>query len=234
MNLRRGEGRPVVIGHRGAAAVAPENTLASLRAAVDAGADVVEFDVLPGLVLGHSPAETATDPLTLDDALSFLGAHGVGVHLDLKLGGYERDAAAAVERHGLAERAVVSTAYAAVARRVRAAAPRLPVAIGYPRDRLGVSRLGWPEPLPRAGAMLLRQAMPVRVPLLLRSAGASVLALHHTLCSPPAVAAAHRRGAPVLAWTVNDESSLHRVLAAGVDGIVTDDPKRALATLSRL
>ena len=58
MNLFRGEhGRPLVIGHRGAAALAPENTLASLQAAVDARADVVEFDISPGLRLGHSLGE---------------------------------------------------------------------------------------------------------------------------------------------------------------------------------
>jgi glycerophosphoryl diester phosphodiesterase len=35
----------LVIGHRGAAGIAPENTLESLRAGVDAGADMLEFDV---------------------------------------------------------------------------------------------------------------------------------------------------------------------------------------------
>ena len=37
--------RPLIIGHRGASAVAPENTLASFRLAIEAGADGVEFDV---------------------------------------------------------------------------------------------------------------------------------------------------------------------------------------------
>lgn len=36
---------PRIIGHRGAAALAPENTLAALRVAAAAGADWVEFDV---------------------------------------------------------------------------------------------------------------------------------------------------------------------------------------------
>jgi hypothetical protein len=55
MNLLRGPERPFVIGHRGAAGVAPENTLASLEAAVEAGVDIVEFDVQPNLRLGHTP-----------------------------------------------------------------------------------------------------------------------------------------------------------------------------------
>ena len=234
MNLWRGDDRPLLIGHRGAAAVAPENTLASLEAAVDAGADIVEFDVLPGLRLGHSVREAAAEPLALDDALAFLARHDVGVHLDLKHQGYERDVAVAVARHALGERALVSTAFASIARRMRAAAPELPVAIGYPRDRLGVSKLRWPAPLPRTGAAAVRQAMPLRVPLLLCWARATVLALHHTLCSRAAVATAHRLGAPVLAWTVNDEAALRCVVAAGVDGIVSDDPKTVLATLTRL
>jgi glycerophosphoryl diester phosphodiesterase len=233
--LGRAEGRrPLVIGHRGAAAVAPENTLASLEAAVAARVDLVEFDISPGLLLGHSLDELPPDALTLDEAFEFLKAHGVGVHLDVKLPGYEEQVLEAIRRHGVAERAVLSTAFAVTARRFAQLAPELPRAIGYPRDRLGVSNLRWPLPLQRAGAMTLRQAMPVRVPLLLRWARANTLSLHHTLCSRAAVATAHRLGAPVLAWTVNDASVVRRVAAAGVDGIVSDDPEMTLATLLAL
>lgn len=38
-------GRPLVVAHRGASAVAPENSLGALRRAVELGADGVEFDV---------------------------------------------------------------------------------------------------------------------------------------------------------------------------------------------
>jgi len=235
VNLWRAAGRrPLVIGHRGAAAVAPENTLAALEAAVAARVDLVEFDISPGLRLGHSLDELPNDSISLDDALEFLQAHGVGVHLDVKLPGYEDQVLASIRRHGVAERAILSTAFAVTARRFARLAPELPRAIGYPRDRLGVSNLRWPKPLQRAAATALRQAMPVRVPLLLRWAGANTLSLHHTLCSRAAVAVAHRLGAPVLAWTVNDESGVRRVAAAGVDGIVSDDPEMTLATLLAL
>src|SRR5215216_1412155 len=36
---------PLIIAHRGASAVAPENTLAAFEAAIAAGADGIEFDV---------------------------------------------------------------------------------------------------------------------------------------------------------------------------------------------
>ncbi|MCW2963725.1 MAG: glycerophosphoryl diester phosphodiesterase [Actinomycetia bacterium] len=234
MNLRKTDGRPLVIGHRGAAAVAPENTLAALEAAVAARVDLVEFDISPGLRLGHSLDELPHDSISLDEAFEYLKAHDVGVHLDVKLPGYEEQVLEAIERHAFAERAVLSTAFAVTARRFARLAPDLPRAIGYPRDRLGVSNLHWPPPLQRAGATALRQAMPVRVPLLLRWARANTLSLHHTLCSRAAVATAHRLGAPVLAWTVNDPAGVRRVTAAGVDGIVSDDPEMTVATLLAL
>jgi len=235
VKLRRGrDDRPLVIGHRGAAAVAPENTRAALEAGVAAGADLIEFDISPGLRLGHSDDELPADELHLDDALELLAATAVGLHLDVKLPGYEAEVVDAIRRHGLAERSLVSTAFAATSRRVAALAPGLSVAIGYPRDRLNAARLPWPLPLRRAGAAALRSAMPVRIPALLRWARADTLSLHHTLCSSAAVAAAHRRGAPVLAWTINDPDGVRRVTKAGVDGIVSDDPEMALATLRAL
>jgi glycerophosphoryl diester phosphodiesterase len=228
---RRGE-RPLVIGHRGAAAIAPENTRAALQAAVASGADAVEFDISPGLVLGHAPDELPKDSLSLDEAFEELAPHELGLHLDVKLPGYEAEVVAAVRRHGLEARTYFSTAYAQSARRLASLAPGLGVAIGYPRDRYGVSTaIRWPDAAKRAGAAALRQAMPIRVPILLRQARASVLSLHHTLCSRAAVNAAHRAGAPVLAWTVNDPAAVRRMRAAGVDGIVSDDPEMALATL---
>jgi len=232
LDLRRAGGRPLVIGHRGAKAVAPENTIASFEAAIAAGVDLVEFDVGPGLLVAHDPGVAGAP--TLDDVLDLLARAGVGAHVDLKEPGYEREAVEAIRRHGLAERALVSTAFAQAARRVRGLAPGLPVAIGYPRDRYGVSRFTWPGPLTRAGAAALRQAMPVRVPLLLRLSHANVLALHQTLCSPRAVAAAHRLGAPVLAWTANDAATMLRLVGAGVDALVSDDPQVVTSTLATL
>jgi glycerophosphoryl diester phosphodiesterase len=233
VKLERRGGRPLLIGHRGAKAVAPENSLAALEAAVAAGVDVVELDVSPGLLVAHAVEDVHDETLALDDALAFLALHGVGVHLDVKLPGYERELVAAIDRLGIREHVYFSTAFAAVARRVAALAPDLTVAIGYPRDRYGVSRIAWPERVTRVGAAALRQAMPVRIPLLLRAARADALALHHALCSRAAVATAHRLGAPVLVWTVNDPAEAKRFAALGVDGIVSDDPGSLRATLPR-
>jgi len=228
---RRNGRRPLVIGHRGAAAVAPENTLASLEAAVAARADLVEFDVAADLTLSHSPWEMPGETLDLDGALEYLRAHGCGVHLDLKHVGIEEEAVAAIRRHGLGGRAIVSTAWPRAGRRLAAIAPELPRAIGYPRDRYGISRIRWPAALTAPGAAALRAAMPARVPVMLRWARANVLALHHALVSRAAVRRAHAVGVPVLAWTANDAALVARLGELGVDAIVSDDPAMAVATL---
>lgn len=232
MNLRRDGTRPLVIGHRGAAHVAPENTLGALEAAVRAGADIVEFDVSPGLVLAHSPGEVPAGAPGLDEALDYIALAGVGAHVDVKQGGYEREVVAAIRAHGLEDRALVSTALVPVGRELARVAPGLPRAIGYPRDRFGVSRFRWPPAPTAAGAAALRAVVPLRIPLLLRQARADVLALHHTLCSRAAVAVAHRGGAAVLAWPVSDAAGALRMADLGVDAIVSDDPETTLGALN--
>ena len=58
ISLERRNGLPLRIGHRGAAALAPENTLQSFRTALAAGVDLIEFDLLQlrdgNVVVAHS------------------------------------------------------------------------------------------------------------------------------------------------------------------------------------
>src|SRR5512138_2530443 len=81
----RASGRPLVLGHRGASADAPENTLAAFRLALEQGADGVELDVRrcrTGEVVVVHDADTsrvAGAPLRVGDAsLSELRALDVG------------------------------------------------------------------------------------------------------------------------------------------------------------
>jgi glycerophosphoryl diester phosphodiesterase len=228
VNLRRGNGRPLVVAHRGASVEAPENSRESFEGAVEAGADLVELDVTHGLVVAHDPGAPG---LHLYQVLELLAPHSIGVHVDLKQPGDEEAVLEAIDRFGLRERALLSTAFPHVAHRLASLAPDVPRAIGYPRDRLGAARFSWPAALTRTGAAALRAAMPARIPLLLARTNATVLALHHTLCSAAAVSAAHRRGVPVFVWTVNEADRIRQLAALGVDAIVSDDPKKALATL---
>ena len=132
VNLFRGElGRPLVIGHRGAAALAAENTLASLEAAIAAGRTSSSSTSRPVSRLGTRSSELPRDELSLDEALEFLGGHDVGLHLDVKLPGYEDGVLDALRRHRLEDRAYLSTAFAVTGAADRGQGARL-----HDRDRL--------------------------------------------------------------------------------------------------
>jgi glycerophosphoryl diester phosphodiesterase len=215
--------------------VAPENTLRGLAAAVEAGVDVVELDVLVAegrLVLGHSPKELPEEPATLDDALAALSEAGVGVHVDVKVKGAEKAIVEAIQRSGVADRAYVAALWPATVRRFAELAPALPRALSYPEDRAGVSHrrgLGW---LAVAGPAALRVALPHRIVRMLDGARATLASLHHGVVSAAVVDRCHAAGFPVLVWTVDDPAQIRRLDALGVDAIVSNDPKMLEATLA--
>lgn len=231
------DGRPLVIGHRGAPVLAPANTLESFAAAVAAGADAIELDVGRDLVVTHSEHELPENPVTLDDALAFVAGNAVAVLVDLKHPGVEHDVAAALRRHGLLERAFVSSTSPAALRRLASADEAVTRSITYPNDRYRISRFGWPRPVTASSAAVARAAMPLRVPPLLTASAAGALTLHHALVSAAVLRAVSSRGAALVAWTVNDPERIAALGRLGVDGIVTDDPgkaREALATLNPL
>ncbi len=230
MRLRAEEGRFLRIAHRGAAALAEENSLAAIEAGLAADVDLVEFDVLEvagRLVVAHAPELADPGVPTLDDALELArAAPGVGLDVDLKWQGYELKVVEAIRRHGLVERTLVSSCFPTSLRAVRELEPRLATAFAYPLDRHRVSeRRLVPEALVRASLLGMRRALPTRIQRMLARAEADVATLHWLVISPRLVERCHAAGAAVWAWTVNDAAVIESVAAAGVDGVITDDPR---------
>ncbi|MEZ4451817.1 MAG: glycerophosphodiester phosphodiesterase family protein [Nannocystaceae bacterium] len=64
-----------------------------------------------------------------------------------------------------------------------------------------------------------------------RRAVPDVLAVEHVLATPKYVRRMHRRGYKVLVWTVNDPAVMGRLIDAGVDGIITDYPDRLIEVM---
>jgi glycerophosphoryl diester phosphodiesterase len=229
IDLGRRDGRMLRIGHRGAAALAPENTIESLRLALELGCDLVEFDVhdVDGtLLLVHDrPAGPIPGLPTLDEALEFLAETDSGVHLDLKARGAEEAVADAIRRHGLVRRTVVSSFRPETLRALAAAEPGLRLGLTYPEDRRGLSRQRLTAPLAGAGLALFRAVLPPRVPGLLRRARASAAMLHFSVVTRSVITRCHAQGVPVLVWTVDDRALVPRLDALGVDGVITNDPR---------
>jgi glycerophosphoryl diester phosphodiesterase len=217
------------IGHRGAAALAPENTLRSIERALEVGVDMVEVDVVPladgTLVLAHDPPGETGDLPTLDEALAFVADRSVQVMLDVKGPGYERALVEAVRRAGLVERTLVSSCYPETVRLLGGLEPGLRRGLTYPFDRLGISSRRFLRPAVRGALGTLRATLPLRIGRLLARADASVATLNYTVISAAVVRSCHARGAQVLAWTVDDPVVAARLAALGVDGMISDDPR---------
>jgi glycerophosphoryl diester phosphodiesterase len=235
IDLRRTDG-PLAIGHRGAKALAPENTRAAFDAAAATGVDAIEFDVLRGsdgdLVLGHSLDELPADPFRFEDALAWFAGRAELLHVDVKADDVETEIVDGLRRHGVLERAYVSSTDAPVLQRFAVLEPSLPRALTYPEDRLGISRLRGTGPLIAVGLAVARAALPYRIASILRDSSATVASLEHRVVTAAVVRHCHAAGLPVVTWTVNEPERVRELVALGVDGIVSDDPRIFAATLS--
>lgn len=253
IELRRTAGQFARVGHRGASALAPENTLAALELAVELGCDMLEFDVLDladgSLVLAHSNnlrevshgaargrvrglalealRQVAPALPTLDDALAFCADRlpKTALQLDLKRRGIEERVVEALRRHDVLDRSWVSGFDAQALRRVAEVEPDLARSYTLPRDRFGISKRGPLAPVVRGALASLGASLPRRLPSLLSSARAQAATLHHSVASPSAIARAHEVGAAVYVWTVDDPRLARTLVAAGADGIITNDPR---------
>jgi glycerophosphoryl diester phosphodiesterase len=224
------------VGHKGAAHIAPGNTLASFQAAVRAGVDMIEFDVLSEqpdgsgrLLLAHDYEVLAEGAApTLEEGLEHLcGAEFAGIELDVdvKIPGYGSRVVQALREHELIERSLVSGTFPLELDAIRALEPGL--------------RLGWSVPRARrdytanlltaipALAMLTgyRAWLPARARSALRSGRFDAIMAHWRLVTGPLVRAVHEGGGELYVWTVDDAAQITKLTALGVDGIITNDPR---------
>jgi len=253
--------RPRIFGHRGASGVAPENTLPSFALAAALGVGYLELDVHAtrdgeivvlhdaqldrttdgrGLVRQHTWAEVAaldagwhfthdgrTFPYRgqrvrvprLSEVLSAFPAHGLNI--EIKQGEPAIvDAVLDVLRAGQAlERTLLAAEHDEIMQAIR-------VAVG---DRVAtgmsigdvmsffdrVSRDDW-QGYVRPGNAL--QVPPAH-------GGIEIV-------TPAFVGAAHRVGLEVHVWTINDADEIARLLALGVDGVMSDLPGLIVAAVA--
>ncbi|MDX6486741.1 MAG: glycerophosphoryl diester phosphodiesterase [Gaiellaceae bacterium] len=228
MNLLRGDRAVVRIAHRAGALLEAENSLAAIEASSALGVDAVELDVVPAadgrLVLAHGPRVPAEAP-SLDEGLDLAARLGLSVQMDVKVRGTERAVADALRRHELLERSFVSSFSRPILRAFASIEPRLPRSLTYPEDRHGLSDRPLVAPAVRAGLAGLRTLLPRRLPRWLRSVEASAATLNAAVVTPRAVEVCHGLGVAVYVWTVNDAALAISLVATGIDGIITDDPR---------
>ncbi len=222
------------VGHRGADLLAPGNTLASFDAAVAAGVDMIEFDVLPEpgtgrLVLAHDYDELRSRaPLTLAQGLDHLlqaRFAGLELDLDLKLPGREREVVGELRTRGLLDRTLISSHHLASLAALRRCAPGLRLGWSVPRVRRDYLRSPLTAVPARAAARLLRALMPARVAAALRAGRCDAVMAHWLLVTPALVRSIAAAGGELYVWTVDDARRIAELQALGVTGVITNDPR---------
>ncbi|HSM91938.1 MAG TPA: glycerophosphodiester phosphodiesterase [Anaeromyxobacteraceae bacterium] len=247
----RAEGRPLVLGHRGASAEAPENTIAAFRLALERGADGVELDAWRcgsgELVVAHDDdlRRVGGSPLVLRDApLSALRAVDVGSWKGARF----RD-----ERVPLLAEVFEALPRAVVNVELKSAALRPPdVGLARAVARL-VRELGAEERVlvssfdfrlvaafrafaPRVATGLLFEdghAWRARVPLSAALLRPSSLNPDVRLATAARLRRWERGGRGVFAWTVDAPEDVARLCALGAAGIIANDPGAAREAVRR-
>jgi len=223
------------VGHKGAHHIAPGNTLASFDAALEAGVDMIEFDVLPErgrtgrLLLAHdyTDAERA-DVLELADGLAHLqGApyEGIELDVDLKGTGYERQVIDALREHGLLDRALISTMEIESIRRIRELEPAARLGLSVPklkRDLLA----NWYTRYPTyAVAAAAKRRLPRLAARAIRNGEYDALMCHWALATRRLAETITAAGGELYVWTVDDAARIAALEAMGVAGVITNDPR---------
>lgn len=230
------ETRPRLVGHKGAAHLAPGNTLASFDAALEHGVDMIEFDVLSEriggggeLLLAHDYEDLrARTPLTLRQGLEHLAGEGfaqVEFDVDLKIPGYELRVVEELRAFCLTGRALLSSMYPASLARVRAAEPALRLGWSVPRVRRDYTT-GMLTAIPAFAALSgYRATLPRRAQRALRRGLVDAIMAHWRVVTPALVRAVRSAGGELYVWTVDDAAHISKLVALGVSGIITNDPR---------
>ena len=231
------------VGHKGADHIAPGNTFASFQAALAQGVDTIEFDVISEyddgtgeLLLAHDREDAVgRTPHTLDEGLAHFAEatyDGVDLIVDLKLEGYESRVVAAIARHGLESRSLVSTMEEPSLKLLRARHPE--IRLGWSVPRLQRDPIRNPFIAPPAFVLLhyMRWALPSVTANRMRRGEIDALMAHWRLATPRLAQTIRAAGGELYIWTVDDRKRIAGLERMGVTGVISNDPRLFATTAS--
>jgi glycerophosphoryl diester phosphodiesterase len=222
------------VGHKGADLIAPGNTQASFDAALAAGVDMIEFDVLPErggarLLLAHDYKDAAArSPHTLEEGLAHLASEpftGIELDVDLKLPGYELRVVEALRVHGMLGRSLISSQYRSSLERIRAAEPGVRLGWSVPKIKRDPFRSRRSTVVALAMAQVARVVLPIQAHAEIKRGRCDALMVHWRLVTARLVRSVRAAGGEVYVWTVDDLSRMAALEALGVTGVITNDPR---------
>ncbi len=228
---------PLIVAHRGYSAKAPENTLAAVQMALDAGVDAIEIDVrmsadgVPVVIHDETvDRTTASTGRVADLTAAQLGALDAGSWMSEKFSDQMIPTLRQVleltaGRVQLVVELKEEGSEVAVAELVREMnAGEWVTVISFHRSACEVVR----DIMPEVGTLWLLAPGSVQHPELAANAavvlGLQGLDVHHSMVDEHFATLVLRRGLSLWAWTVNDPARARDLAALGVAAITTDDP----------
>src|SRR3954453_17869591 len=176
------------IGHKGADLIRPGNTLESFGAAVDAGVEMIELDVLrpkaefrdgadwrraaagpvadgaPPLLVAHDWGDAARrSPMRLDEAMDAFNRpplDPVAIDCDLKIAGRENEVISALTQRNLIDRASISTMETSSLSALRELDSGVRTGWTVPKVTRDWNSMPWARPLVAGGLISLRGRLP--------------------------------------------------------------------------
>lgn len=214
------------IGHRGARAYEPENTLRSFRKALELGVDAVELDVRRTkdneiVVIHDARIDRTTDGKglvneltlneikqlftekdekipTLEEAFDFLNKK-VMILIELKETGLEEKVLNLIQEKGLEKNVTIVSFLEEALRKVRELDDEM-----------------------ETGLIYVRHKNPIKTALEL---GAKYLLPLYRFTHTANVQKAHENDLKVIVWTINKQEEVAEYVKKGVDGIASDKPE---------
>jgi glycerophosphoryl diester phosphodiesterase len=241
------------IGHKGADLIRPGNTIESFEAAVEAGAEMIELDVLrpraefrdgadwrraaagpvaygaPPLLVAHDWGDAGRrHVLRLHEAMDAFTRpplDRVAIDCDLKIAGREDEVLAALRERGLLGRAQISTMEVSSLIALRDLDPELPRGWTVPKVTRDWNSVPWARPVVAAGLVSLRARLPGIIRRRAPELGVSSIWAYHPVATRRLVHACRDIEVELVAWTVDEVPRMRALAAMGVDGICTNDPR---------
>ena len=181
------------------------------------------------LVVAHdwADAERRT-PLSLTEALdAFLEPplDRVEIDLDIKLPGREEEIVDALRERGLIERAMVSTMELYSLGRILELEPELRRGWTYPKVTKDWTSKRWAKPAMLVALAAMRYRLPGLAAEKLTKFGVEAMWVYHPLVSARLARICRLAGVELIAWTVDDEKRMRKLVDAGVNGLCSNDPR---------
>jgi len=244
---------PLIIGHRGAAAVAPENTMRAFREALAVGADGIEFDVrltrdgVPVVIhdstlrrtggLPHRVADLTWAEISKIDVGSWFAGTFANETVPSLAELFtlfqsnnstlylEMKCDSPAEHRPLAEACVKAIEAHSLKSRVVVECFQLPAIKVLKEIDSDIKTVALFEPSLTNPSVLIDQ----RIINQAKDAGAAALALHYRLARESLVQKAKAVGMHVAVWTVDDPAWIERARAIGIDALITNNPAAMLS-----